>query len=335
MSIRVVAITGTAVDGAGNPNTTGTVNLHLLSPGGVLVVHTATGDLINADPPNPVPDPTTAIWNLGVIPPGDMTPPGCEWQVTQGPGQPIVSPSFAYTASTIDVTTWVSSPSHLGLIKVYLTAVEGNALTDAGATFGVTINADAIWTGTGGSGQLVQAGAPPITAVVDSSGDVFYYLIPQVSLNPSSGYYQTPTRKQALYFTVPDTYTNADLGVTDDGTYASGTTYAANAIVRDPANNYEPYISLAGGNVGHTPSASPSFWGAYAGERITAHLTGPLVPGTIAMTGVGIAHDSAIAPIPSDPNQSPATLHDDLTNLVARIHRNGVGRKLYLFKNAR
>lgn len=43
----------------------------------------------------------------------------------------------------------------------------------------------------------------------------------------------------------------------NNATYAAGTTYAKDAVVR---YNNVTYISLAGTNIGHTPSSSPTWW---------------------------------------------------------------------------
>lgn len=51
-------------------------------------------------------------------------------------------------------------------------------------------------------------------------------------------------------------------GFDPQGDYASGTTYAKNAIVRVDADA-KTYLSMQDGNIGHTPSSNPDWWMAF------------------------------------------------------------------------
>jgi hypothetical protein len=150
--------------------------------------------------------------------------------------------------------------------------------------------------------------AAAFSATTDSSGTVSYWLIRQSELG--GGYYQAVEQQpgsRILQFTCPSLYTN------DAGSWLVGTTYALNAVVRDPATDI-PYISLGAGNVGHPPATSPANWALYAGEKITAHPTVGVPPASVAFGQANLLADNAVATgtyaVP------PITLQDQLRQLT-------------------
>ena len=58
---------------------------------------------------------------------------------------------------------------------------------------------------------------------------------------------------------------------------------------------------------------------------IDAHLTIVAPPGSVVIDAAGIRHDTAVAPVTGEPVATPATLHDDLLNLVYRLAHSGGG----------
>lgn len=59
---------------------------------------------------------------------------------------------------------------------------------------------------------------------------------------------------------IATSYFSGELAIVP-ATYAGGTTYAINSLVVGPDG--VTYISLASGNVGHTPASSPTYWAAW------------------------------------------------------------------------
>ena len=307
MADRTTPIANTLLNADATPNAGLPVSVQLLVPGNV-AAQDATLQVIGT---TPLPFVTNAAgtWAGAVIPPGDLTPAGCRYQVTEG-ARVTISPSFAYTPATIVVATWYASPPSSGLILMYLTELEANALANPGATFSAAISQDAVWTGGAGTGQVIGAGAPPVQLQTNSSGTWQAYFPPSSQLNPSTTFYSIVLDSGiSLAFTAPTAYTG------DQGAYNAGTTYATNAVVQVVG---VPYTSLAGGNVGHAPASSPAFWSPYQGESITGRLTTAVASGQIALGTAGIAHSANVPSLVDDPIASPATLDDDLRNLAQR-----------------
>jgi hypothetical protein len=298
-----------------------TVTAELLVPGGATALDSA-GELIELTPPlttqtngsglylfDPAATPSNGLiatgdiyqWQSGSL----VALPGCLWQISYL--TTTLTGSFAYSATPIQPSMWLPATRTLGLFKMYLVDVAGNALAQAGTTFTVNLGADAVWSGGAGAGQNVSAAAA-FSATTDSSGTVSYWLIRQSELG--GGYYQAVEQQpgsRILQFTCPSLYTN------DAGSWLVGTTYALNAVVRDPATDI-PYISLGAGNVGHPPASSPANWALYAGEKITAHPTVGVPPASVAFGQANLLADNAVATgtyaVP------PITLQDQLRQLT-------------------
>jgi hypothetical protein len=215
----------------------------------------------------------------------------------------------------------------LGRILMYVQLEQITGAPAAGNTVRVTLNNTSTWTGGIGTGQLIY-GNTPLPYQVNATGILSIPLIPNANLTPSSGGCTLTTPNNYQYgFNVPSAYTN------DAGSWLVGTTYALNAVVRDPATGV-PYISLTSGNVGHALS-DVVHWALYIGEQITnpTYFSAVSPPLSIPVPTTGIAHDSAVPAILGDPVPSPTTIHDDLTNLVARITANAAMTRLYADAN--
>lgn len=267
---------------------------------------------------------TLSGWTETVVAPGDISPAGCTYTITEGTLS-TQSPSFAYTGSPIVVSTWYAGTNLLGRILMYVQLEQITGSPAAGNTVRITLNNSSLWTGGIGTGQLIY-GNTPLPYQVNAGGILSIPLIPNTDLTPSSGgcTLTTPQNYQ-LGFDVPSAYTGAA------GVYSGTTTYALNAVVTDPTTGV-PYISLTGSNTGHALSDG-THWALYSGESITANRNSISPPLSIPVPTTGLAHDSAVPAIVGDPIAAPATLHDDLTNLVARINANAAMARLYAFAN--
>lgn len=127
--------------------------------------------------------------------------------------------------------------------------------------------------------QWGSANTYPNAAIVNYKG-TFYVSLAAGNLNnvPST----TVGQWWAVWLppeatTVPTTGTPAPA---PQGTYSSGTTYAAGAIVQYTSlvtGNTQYYISLLGSNIGNEPDTSPSEWSLWA-SATGQGVTGPLGP---------------------------------------------------------
>jgi lysophospholipase L1-like esterase len=322
--VRACPIGDTLVDGNGAPRVGVTVTAQLFAPAGSYPVTTA-GESISTQsfdaPPTDVTgtylfDPTATPTN-GLIPPQDIRQwsggslvalPGCYWVISY-PGTVIASPWFAYSSSLIHPTSWLPALRTQGMIKMDLTDVLGSGAAIPQANWQIGISQQAIWTGGAGVGQVVSSS---FALATDSTGRIYTYLIRSSELNPVNTPYTIqnldPGAGQAgpWYFTVPSVYTN------DAGVYSSGTTYAANAVVRDPATDI-PYISQTSGNVGN-PLTDAVHWLAYAGENIVKNLVPTAPPGQIAYNQGIFSADSSVAT--GTYANPPVTLQDQLRQLT-------------------
>ena len=307
MADRTTPIANTLLNADATPNAGLPVAVTLLVPGNV-AAQDASLQVIGTTPLAFVTN-AAGTWTGAVIPPGDLTPAGCRYQVTEG-ARVTISPSFAYTSSTIVVATWYASPPSSGLILMYLTELEANALANPGATFSAAISQDAVWTGGAGIGQVIGAGAPPVQLQTNSSGIWQAYFPPSSQLNPATTFYTLVLDSGiSLAFTVPVAYTG------DQGAWLVGTTYAINAVVQVAG---VPYKSLQNANTGNAPASSPTFWALYVGESITGRLTAPIAAGQIALAAAGIGHSANVPALIDDLVQAPVTSDDDLKNLNDR-----------------
>lgn len=325
MAVRTVSIGGTVVNGSGVLQAGVSVTATLFIPSAALAVDTA-GETIELTPLVQVTDNSGAyLFNAagspvtGLIAPQDIRHyvsgslvalAGCYWEITFL-ANVIDSPAFAYTGSTIDPATWAPSVTTLGLFKMYLGDVFGNATPVQGRQLQIAIGQNSTWTGGAGAGQNVDPGSGfPITT--DSNGRAYAYLIRQSELTPSTGFYILTGLAQVIYFTVPTAYTS------DHGVYSGATTYAINNVVRDPATDI-PYISLTNSNTGNALT-DVVHWAIYSGENITAFETPTGIPGVATWTTASLSHDSNLLAITHDPVGSPATVHDDFANLAWRTN---------------
>lgn len=286
---RTVAVQNTDIDITGAIQV-GNTAITLLVPGNVTPVHTATGKAITQLTAAPTLN-GSGFWTENLIPNGDITPAGTEYQFVE-PGGRTTNLSFVYAdGPTITLSAHYPAPSYLGLLRMTITGLEIDGLIDVTLPIRAEIGTDARWVGGSGIGQLVSSNNP-IALSPDGFGNVGAYYVRQSELFPSDGAYViTNTRSGTpITFTVPDTYTDALLSYTDRGAWAVGTTYAIGDVVRDPATDV-PYRSLIGGNIGHSPATSPTQWIAHEGARITANAA------LVGATGQQVATESMIATV--------------------------------------
>lgn len=331
MSVRNVKVSGTTVNAAGAAQGGVGVQATLVVPAGVRPVDTA-GESIDVLFLTTTSDPTTGVYTFdpaatptnGLIAPGDIDQyvggvltavTGAYW-VVQYVGKTYTSPSFVYTASTIDPTTWASgpaAPATLGKIKCALGNVAGSGAPVTGRLFSVSLSEDAFWTGGIGTGQRIPGNTPEQYAT-DSSGVLSFYVIRTGELNPSNTVWTVTdlTNFGNGYFQAPATY-----GTHDQGVYNAGTTYASGDIVRRAADDV-PFVSQTAGNVGNALT-DVVHWLPYAGVAIEPLLTyTAATPSSFAAGTLNILHDASVPVLVDSPVQSPATLHDDLLNLANR-----------------
>jgi hypothetical protein len=324
--VRSVKLQDTIVRGSGLPVSGIQIQATLVPPSGAGPLLDLNGEIIDLTPLSTVTGSTgayafdpAATPSNGVIAPGDVQQwsggslvplPGCVWQINYL-GVLLTSPSFAYTASTIAPSSWTTSyvSARTGQIRMVLVAVEANGAPDTSARVTISPAQDAVWTGGAGSGQLFDA-TSALQLSADSAGSMADYFPPSSQLTPVTPFSITLPSGQSTAFTVPDTYTGSD-----QGAYDAGTTYALTDIVQVSG---VPYISLAAANTGNDPTASPSWWGAYAGEPIIAHLTPATLTGSVSYAPANILPSANVPAIATDPVAVPATLDDDLHNLAAR-----------------
>lgn len=250
---------------------------------------------------------TSSGWTETVVAPGDISPAGCTYTITEGTLQ-TQSPSFAYTGSPITVSTWYAGTNLLGRILMYVQLEQITGAPAAGNTVRITLNNTSTWTGGIGANQIIY-GATPIPYQVNASGILSIPLIPNADLTPSVGGCTLTTPNNYQYgFNVPSTYTN------DAGSWLVGTTYALNAVVRDPSTGV-PYISLTSGNVGHALSDG-THWALYIGEQITnpAYFSVVSPPTSIPVPLSAILADTSVAT--GTYTNPPATLQDQLRQLT-------------------
>ena len=166
--------------------------------------------------------------------------------------------------------------------------VDGRTITETAKTVEITFG------GVKGSpGKSLLSGAIPPTGSVGLDND-FYIEVAAGVLNlygPKSGG-TWPTAVNLLFAW--------------KGLYAGGTTYKLNEAVFSVGS---AWISLAGSNIGHTPSSSPSYWskltipgvnylGAYAGGTSYSIGDGVLQGGSyyISLTNANSGHDPKTSP---------------------------------------
>lgn len=320
MSVRVTPVGGLLVDGTGAPLVNTIVTYTILPPATGVALLDTSNETVSSLPLTTVTD-NTGAFTKSVIAPGDITPPGSVWQVSYL-NTILTSPSFAYSASNIDPSSWAPAVVTSGMIRMYLTEVLGNAAPEIGDGLALTISQNAEWTGGSGANQTVSP-FQPIALTLNSSGTIYSYLIPSTQLTPSTTYYNLVLPNGFVKtFTCPTTYTGTDdyLGaMLDRGAYAGGTTYAINDVVEVGG---VPYYSIQNANTGHTPASSPTWWTLYGGVNINRHLSVPTPAGQSPATTAMIPHDATVEVLPDDTVQTPATLSDDLTILDDRTSFN-------------
>lgn len=250
---------------------------------------------------------TSSGWTKTVVAPGDISPAGCTYTITEGTLS-TQSPSFAYTGSPITVSTWYAGTNLLGRILMYVQLEQITGAPAAGNTVRITLNNTSLWTGGIGTGQLIY-GNTPLPYQVNASGILSIPLIPNTDLTPSVGGCTLTTPNNYQYgFNVPSVYTN------DAGSWLVGTTYALNAVVRDPTTGV-PYISLTASNTGHALSDG-THWALYIGEQITnpAYFNAVSPPTSIPVPLSAILADTSVAT--GTYTNPPATLQDQLRQLT-------------------
>lgn len=318
MSTRVTTIQDVVNDITNTPVPYAAVSIKLVVPGGVRATdnqgYSIAKILINltAD--------VSGVWAQALIPPGDITPAGCYYQIVEN-GVTINSPSFAYSGSPIAVSTWfvAASVDPTQLLMYLQLAVIDNSY-DSNDTVTYSISDNCIWTAKGIG--LVKGVTYPVAT--DTQGRAFIYLVPNSLLNPNNvPYIASYGGGQSFFFTVPATPNQWQ------GNWSNTTAYVANDVVNLSGTWYICIL----GHTGHTPP-NATYWALWNGENILnptgTHLSSGSGAGVLTLPDSAISHDAFIPSIYGDPATSPLTLQDDLVNLTARIARNSRGRKLFL-----
>lgn len=122
-------------------------------------------------------------------------------------------------------------------------------------------------TGTTTKATLYDVNGSPISNPFDADATtgiaVFQVADGTYDIIAASGSYVGPTRVKVQIYDLAAAIAAFTVGaVTYEGAYASGTTYAQGQGV---TYSEQIYISLVAGNVGNTPSSSPTYWQAIIG----------------------------------------------------------------------
>lgn len=264
---------------------------------------------------------SSGVWSQVVIPPGDITPTGCYYQVFMN-GVPYNSPSFAYSAIALVVSSWVASPAiDPTQLLMYLQGELLSNTFDTDDTVTYSLSDNCIWTAQG----IILPKGKSYPVGTDSQGRAFAYFVPNSLLNPNNvPYIAAFPSGQSLFFTVPAAPTQWK------GNWSSATTYVIGDVVNLSGTWYQCIL----GHTNHTPP-NATYWIVWPGENIlnptNSHLSGLTGSSGFVLPSSALSHDPSIPALNGDPNQSPLSLHDDLVNMLSRLTRDGRARKYYLF----
>lgn len=180
---RTTTVTGTLVDSSDTPLPNKTITATLTGAEDPYI--TSTGTIVSADAVTTITD-MSGDWSLDLLSPGDLSPTGLYYIVT-ATNFLIVTTSFAYSASPVDITTIsASSPtpsSSTVLVYDYVIDPAGNPVIAASVI--CKINRNAIDTINNNSVGI----AAQLSTLTDINGYYAFNLIPNGSLSPLGTYY--------------------------------------------------------------------------------------------------------------------------------------------------
>lgn len=305
----VLDITDTAVIGLGIPIT-------LLVPGNVPAV--------DSDSKTVLPDTITGVvtdsngtYTTPLIYPGDISPPGCVYQIQEG-SRTILSPVTWDYVSSVASWQWYAGGGAVGTLACFIRLVLGNDSPVSGRFAHVAPQQNTI----APDSSDLSVGTP-LDALLDGTGTARFFLWPSSVLDPTTLYTcRIDGETTRFSFSVPATPTGYQ------GAYASGTAY----LVHDGSAYQGPYTPLLNppdvvfynnlyyvaiaDTTGHVPT-NTTYWAPWLGENITWHLQPFGASQSVVTLPSSIAHDSGLpTPIAGAPWPSPTTLAQDLENLA-------------------
>lgn len=322
MATRVTTIGDTVYDLTNTPIAGAVVSITLVSPTGVRPIDNQG---ITLDPTKIVTITAngSGVWSQVVIPPGDITPAGCYYRVVEN-GVTINSPSFAYSATEILVSTWfVSASVDATQLLMYIQSEVLNNTYDIQDSVIFSITDNCIWTAKG----ITLVKNRPYTVQNDNAGKAFAYLVPNALLNPNNVPYQVSFASgQSYFFNVPSNPNQWQ------GNWSNTTAYVVNDVVNLSGTWYICILN----HTGHTPP-NATYWALWNGENILnptgTHLSSGTGASTLTLPPSAISASTGLIAVSSDPVNPAATLDDDIVILNSRSIRNGRSRRLYLASN--